>query len=154
LKRTGFPPELVARFFGGEMQPGDITAPFRGSDGRWSIFKLTSRRLQSENLTLDNPEVRKDAADTITNQRKQLVSAALLEVALREADIDNKLAESMLNSASSLSSQRPAGAATPVPAAPASSPSAAASPAANGNANPAGKSGGAGNAGAAANANR
>lgn len=130
LKRSGFPPDLIAKFFSNEMQPGDITAPYKGSDGRWSIFKLTSRRLQSENLTLDNPDVRKDAADTITNQRKQLASAALLEVALREAKIENKLAESMLNSASSLSSQRPAGAATPAAAPQSSASPAAASPSA------------------------
>ncbi|MDT7604635.1 MAG: hypothetical protein QOF61_2632 [Acidobacteriota bacterium] len=113
LKRAGFPAELIARFFGNEMQVGDYTPPTKGSDGRWSIWKLTSRRLQNENLTLDNPEVRKDAADTIINQRKQIVNAALLEVAMREAKIENKLAESMLNSANSLSSLRPAGAPAP-----------------------------------------
>ena len=127
LKRSGFPAELIAKFFGGEMQVGDITQPTKGSDGRWSIWKLTSRRLQSENLTLDRQEVRKDAADNIIDSRKQLVNAALLEVAMREAKIENKLAESMLNSANSLSSLRPAGAANP--AAPASSPAANPSPA-------------------------
>jgi parvulin-like peptidyl-prolyl isomerase len=113
LKRAGFPPDLIAKFFGNEMKIGDFTPPTKGSDGRMSIFKLTSRRLQNENLTLDTPEVRKDAADNIINQRKQLVNAALLEVALREARIENKLAESMLNGANSLSSLRPAGAAKP-----------------------------------------
>ncbi|MFL6229998.1 MAG: SurA N-terminal domain-containing protein [Pyrinomonadaceae bacterium] len=133
LKRAGFPPELISKFFSNEMQVGDITPPTKGSDGRMSIFKLTARRLQSENLTLDNPEVRKDAADTIINQRKQIVNAALLEVAMREAKIENKLAESMLNSANSLSSLRPAGAAPTTPAAPngAASPQASASPAAH-----------------------
>jgi hypothetical protein len=128
LKRSGFPPELIGKFFGNEMQIGDITPPTKGSDGRWSVWKLTSRRLQSENLTLDRAEVRKDAADNIVDTRKQLVNAALLEVALREAKIENKLAESMLNSANSLSSLRPAGAAAK-PAAPASSPAANSSPA-------------------------
>jgi parvulin-like peptidyl-prolyl isomerase len=126
LKRSGFPPELIGKFFGNEMQIGDITPPTKGSDGRWSVWKLTSRRLQSENLTLDRAEVRKDAADNIVDTRKQLVNAALLEVALREAKIENKLAESMLNSANSLSSLRPAGAAKP--AAPASSPAVNSSP--------------------------
>jgi peptidyl-prolyl cis-trans isomerase SurA len=130
LKRAGFPQELIAKFFGNEMQVGDYTPPTKGSDGRMSIWKLTSRRLQSENLTLDNPEVRKDAADTIINQRKQIVNAALLEVAMREAKIENKLAESMLTSANSLSSLRPAGAPTATPAA--ANPSSSASPAAHG----------------------
>jgi peptidyl-prolyl cis-trans isomerase SurA len=135
LKRAGFPQDLISKFFANEMQVGDITPPTKGSDGRMSIFKLTARRLQAENLTLDNPDVRKDASDKIVNQRKQLVNAALLEVAVREAKIENKLAESMLNSANSLSSLRPAGAATPgAPATGTSAtpaPSTSASPAAN-----------------------
>ena len=113
LKQAGFPADLIAKLFSNDMKVGDYTAPTRGSDGRWEIFKLTARRLQSENLTLDNPEVRKDAADSIVSQRKQIVNAALLEVAMREAKIENKLAESMLTNANSLSSLRPAGAATP-----------------------------------------
>ena len=133
LKRAGFPEDLVTRFFG-PMQPGDVTDPVRGPDGRWSIWKLTNKRLQAENLTLDNPQVRQDAANLIVSQRRQLLNAALLEVAMREAKIENKLAESMLNSAASLSSLRPAGAATPAqpPATPGASPAAttAASPAA------------------------
>lgn len=129
LKQAGFPEELTSRFFG-SMQPGDTTDPVRGPDGRWSIWKLTNKRLQAENLTLDNPQVRQDASNLIVSQRRQLLNAALLEVAMREAKIENKLAESMLNSASSLSSLRPAGA-----AAPAQSP--AASPAATTNASPA-----------------
>lgn len=127
LKRAGFPGDLVSKFFGNEMQVGDITAPTKGSDGRMSIFKLTQRRLQSENLTLDNPEVRKDASDNIVNQRKQLVNAALLEVAMREAKVENKLAESMLTGANSLSSLRPAGAAQPGGNAPATATSPATS---------------------------
>ncbi len=125
LKRAGFPDDLISRFFG-SMQTGDVTPPIKGSDGRWSIWKLSSKRLQAENLTLDNPQVRQDASNSIISQRKQIMNAALLEVALREAKIENKLAESMLASASSLSSLRPAGAATP-PAPPA--PSATAAPA-------------------------
>jgi len=144
LKQSGFPPDLIARFFSG-MEVGGYTAPIQSS-GRWTIFKLTDRRLQSENLTLDNPEVRKDATDNILNQRKQILNAAMLEVAMREAKITNSLAQDMLNSSTSLSSLRPAGsrpAATPPPAnspAPAAnsnsanaSPATSASPAANSN---------------------
>jgi parvulin-like peptidyl-prolyl isomerase len=144
LKQSGFPPDLIARFFSG-MEVGGYTAPIQSS-GRWTIFKLTDRRLQSENLTLDNPEVRKDATDNILNQRKQILNAAMLEVAMREAKITNSLAQDMLNSSTSLSSLRPAGsrpAATPTPAnspAPAAnsnsasaSPATSASPAANSN---------------------
>lgn len=111
LKKSGFPPELTAQFFGG-MQVGNYTAPIQSS-GRWTIFKLTERRLQSENLTLDNPDVRKDATETILNQRKQILNAAMLEVAIREAKITNNLAQDMLNSSTSLSSLRPAGGSRP-----------------------------------------
>ncbi|HEX8634625.1 MAG TPA: SurA N-terminal domain-containing protein [Pyrinomonadaceae bacterium] len=107
LKQSGFPPELIARFFSG-MEIGSYTAPIQSS-GRWTIFKLTDKRLQSENLTLDNPDVRKDATENILNQRKQILNAAMLEVAMREARITNNLAQDMLNSSTSLSSLRPAG---------------------------------------------
>lgn|GEM_PF-220972 len=142
LKKAGFPADLIAKFFG-PMQTGDITAPVKGSDGRYEIFKLTAKRLQTENLTLDNPDVRKDITDTINNQRKQLMNAALLEVAMSEAHIENKLAQDTMNNAAALSSLRPAGAATPAPtpaasASPAAaSPSATAAPAASVSASPA-----------------
>ncbi|MCA1575593.1 MAG: peptidyl-prolyl cis-trans isomerase, partial [Acidobacteria bacterium] len=140
LKQSGFPPELIKSFFS-DMQVGNYTAPIQSS-GRWTIFKLTDRRLQSENLMLDNPDVRKDATENILNQRKQILNAAMLEVAMREAKITNNLAQDMLNSSTSLSSLRPAGSrpatmATPAvnPAAPTSSPSA--SPATGATASPA-----------------
>jgi parvulin-like peptidyl-prolyl isomerase len=130
LKQSGFPQDLIGRFFG-EMQVGSYTAPIQSS-GRWTIFKLTDKRLQSENLTLDNPEVRKDATDSILNQRKQILNAAMLEVAMREARITNNLAQDMLNSPTSLSSLRPAGSRPPATT-PAASPAtgAAATPAAS-----------------------
>lgn len=131
LKQAGFPADLTAKFFG-PMQTGDITAPVKGSDGRYEIFKVTTKRLQTENLTLDNPDVRKDITDAINNQRKQLMNAALLTVATSESKIENKLAQDMMTNASTLSSLRPAGAATPKPAAPTASPTTAASPAATG----------------------
>ena len=129
LKKNGFPPDLIAKFFG-PMQTGDITPPFKDSKGRWDIFKLTNKHLQTENLTLDNPEVRKDITERINNQRKQLMEAALVEVAMNEAKIENKLAQDMMNNPDTLRSSRPAGAPTATPAAsPNASPSA--SPATN-----------------------
>ncbi|HKP72538.1 MAG TPA: SurA N-terminal domain-containing protein, partial [Pyrinomonadaceae bacterium] len=56
LKQTGFPQDLIGKFFSG-MEVGSYTAPVL-SGNRWTIFKLTEKRLQSENLTLDNPQVR------------------------------------------------------------------------------------------------
>jgi peptidyl-prolyl cis-trans isomerase SurA len=132
LKTNGFPPELISNFFG-SMQVGDYTQPvnFRG---KWYIFKLEEKRLQTENLTLESPGVRQQITQGLTNQRKQILNAALLETAINEARIVNNLAANMINNPSNLG-LRPAGESAPAPQqsqtqAPAASP-AATSPAAS-----------------------
>jgi parvulin-like peptidyl-prolyl isomerase len=149
LKENNFPPDLISNFFG-SMQVGDYTQPtfFRG---KWYIFKLADKRLQTENLTLESPGVRQQITQALTNQRKQILNAALLEVAINEARIVNNLASNMLNNPGNLG-LRPAGEGTPATQQPsqaaptqapsqqpASTPSAASSPVgvrpANGNAN-------------------
>ena len=107
LKNNNFPPELIARFFG-PMQVGDYTEPVRFGSGKWYIFKLAEKRLTTENLTLESPGVRQQITQGLTNQRKQILNAALLEVAMNEAKISNNLAANMLNSPSNLG-LRPAG---------------------------------------------
>lgn len=129
LKKNNFPPDLIAKFFG-PMQVGDITAPFKDSKGRWDIFKLTAKHLQTENLTLDDPAVHKDIIDRITNQRKQIVTAAYVETAMNDAKIENKLAQDLVNNPNSLSSLRPAGAPTTAASTPAATATPNASPAA------------------------
>jgi peptidyl-prolyl cis-trans isomerase SurA len=134
LKENGFPPELVASLLG-SMQVGDYTQPtfFRG---KWYIFKLAGKRLQTENLTLDsqvapNQTVRQQIAQGLTNQRKQILNAALLEVAMNEARIVNNLAANMLNNPGNLG-LRPAGGNAPATQQPSQAPSqqpAASSPA-------------------------
>lgn len=136
LKQNGFPQELVSQLFGSEMQAGSYTAPVRFGNGKWYIFKLKRKQLQTENLTLDSPGVREQITNALLNQRKQILNAALLEVAMNDAKIVNNLATNMLNSPSNLSGPRPAGAtapgASPSPAATtAPSPQAAATPAAS-----------------------
>lgn len=125
LRTNGFPPELISNFFG-SMQVGDYTQPanFRG---KWYIFKLAEKRLQTENLTLESPGVRQQITQGLTNQRKQILNAALLEVAINEARIVNNLAANMINNPGNLG-LRPAGeGSTPQqPAAPAASPAASA----------------------------
>lgn len=115
LRRTNFSPELVSSLFG-SMQVGDYTQPTRFADGKWYIFKLAERRLQTENLTLDSPGVRQQITQGLTNQRKQILNAALMETALNEAKIVNNLAANMLNNPSNLG-LRPAGASSSQPAA-------------------------------------
>lgn len=105
LKGRGFPPDLINKFF--TMQVGQFTDPVQSS-GRWVIFKLSERRNQSENLTLDSPGVRQQIAEALTNQRKQLVNQALVEVAMNDAKVVNNLANNMLANPSNLSGLRPA----------------------------------------------
>ncbi len=101
LKQNGFPPELVARFFG-PMQVGDLIEPVRFNSGKWYIFKLEEKRLQTENLTLESPGVRQQITQALVNQRKDILNTALLEVAMYEAKIVNSLAGNMLSNPSNL----------------------------------------------------
>ena len=101
LKNNNFPPELVSSFFG-PMQVGDYTQPTRFSSGKWYIFKLAAKRLQTENLTLESPGVRQQITQGLTNQRKQILNAALMETAMNDARIVNNLAANMLNNPSNL----------------------------------------------------
>lgn len=119
LRENNFPPELVSNLMG-SMQVGDYTQPtfFRG---KWYIFKLAEKRLQNENFTLDSPGVRQQITQALTNQRKQVLNAALLEVAINEARIVNNLAANMLNNPGNLG-LRPAGEATPAQQQPAQAP--------------------------------
>ena len=107
LKTTGFPPDVIAQLFGPTMQAGSFTNPVKfGSPqypaGRWYIFKLQEKRLQTENLTLESPGVRPQITQALTNQRKEILNAALLEVAQTDAKIVNNLAQNMLNSPGNL----------------------------------------------------
>ena len=97
------------------MQVGDYTQPTICSSGKWYIFKLAEKRLQTENLTLESPGVRQQITQGLTNQRKQILNAALLETAINEAKIVNNLAANMLNNPSNLG-LRPAAEWAPVDA--------------------------------------
>ncbi len=101
LKNNGFPADLVSNFFG-PMQVGDYTPPVRFPSGKWYIFKLAEKRLQTENLTLESPGVRQQITQGLTNQRKQILNAALLEVAINDAKIVNNLAANMINNPGNL----------------------------------------------------
>jgi peptidyl-prolyl cis-trans isomerase SurA len=121
LKQNGFPPELVSKLF--SMQVGDITDPVRFNSGKWYIFKLEEKRLQTENLTLESPNVRQQITQALIKQRKDILNAALVEVAMNEAKIVNNLADTMLSNPSNLG-LRPAssGAASPAASSAAATP--------------------------------
>jgi peptidyl-prolyl cis-trans isomerase SurA len=129
LRQNGFPPQLIEQFFG-PMQVGSFTAPVQ-MNKRWYIFKLQSKQLQNENLTFESPGVRQQITQALTKQRQDILNAALLDVAMSDAKIVNKLATDMLASPEKMSGLRQA---TPNTAAspgssPAASPQATASPA-------------------------
>jgi hypothetical protein len=84
------------------MQAGDITEPIRFASGKWYVFKLEEKRLQTENLTLESPNVRPQITQALINQRKDILNAALLEVAMNEAKIVNNMASTMLSNPSNL----------------------------------------------------
>jgi len=109
MKQAGFPAELIQRFFA--MNVGDVTPPIP-IGGRLSIFKLQSKRLESENLTKENPAVRDQIKQALINERKSLLNAVMVEVAMNEADVVNQLARSVLDSPGDLSGMRPATPAT------------------------------------------
>jgi len=94
LKQAGLPKELIDLLMG-PMQVGSFTEP-KQVNGRWYIFKLSEKRLQTENLTLESPGVRQQITQALTNQRKEILNAALLEVAMNEAKIVNTLSANML----------------------------------------------------------
>jgi peptidyl-prolyl cis-trans isomerase SurA len=130
LKQNGFPPELVTKLFA--MQVGDRTEPVRFNSGKWYIFKLADKRSQTENLTLESPGVRQQITQALTNQRKEILNAALLETAMNEAKVMNILASNMLTNPSNLG-LRPASPTAAASPAATQAPASAASPAANAN---------------------
>lgn len=135
LKQSNFPPEVVARLFG-PMEVGSFTDPVHFSNGRWYIFKLEEKRLTTENLTLESPNVRPQITQALVNSRKEILNAALLEVALTEAKVVNNLAAGMLGNPGNLGLRPASPGSAGVPAASPAASAAAASPAATTTASP------------------
>lgn len=106
LRQNRFPQAMISEFFG-SMPVGGITQPVRFEDGRFFIFKLTERRLQSEAQNLDSPGVRDQIKDLLINARQKILSDALGVVAMNEAKIENFLAQNMLNDPSMLGGMQP-----------------------------------------------
>ena len=84
MRQAGFPKDLTDSFMG-SMAVGSVTEP-KLLNNKWYIFKLQEKRLQTENLTLESQGVRQQITLELTNQRKQILNAALLEVAMNEAE--------------------------------------------------------------------
>ncbi|HXD34011.1 MAG TPA: SurA N-terminal domain-containing protein [Pyrinomonadaceae bacterium] len=135
LKSNGFPQDLVAKLLGA-MEVGSFTDPVHFNSGRWYIFKLEEKRLQTENLTLESPGVRQQITQALVNSRKEILNTALLEVALNEAKIVNNMAASMLANPGNLGLRPAAPGSIATPAASPAASAAAASPAAAATASP------------------
>ncbi|HBB94893.1 MAG TPA: hypothetical protein DC054_05840 [Blastocatellia bacterium] len=122
MKQAGLPKDIIDNLMG-SMQVGGFTEPKLVSN-RWYIIKLQEKRLQTENLTLESQGVRQQITVALTNQRKEILNAALGEVALSEAKIVNSFAANMLANPGNLG-LRPASADA---AKPAGTPAAGSSP--------------------------
>jgi peptidyl-prolyl cis-trans isomerase SurA len=145
LKQNAFPADLISKFFA--MQAGDKTDPVRFVNGKWYIFKLEEKRLQTENLTLESPNVRQQITQALTKQRSDILNGALLEVSMNESKIVNNMASTMLSNPSNLglrpassgavaSSPAASASTTPQSTSPSASPAAAASPKASASVKP------------------
>lgn len=140
LRQNGFPAELVGRLFN-TMKVGDITEPIHFPDGRWIIFKLTNRQLETKPLGLEDPGVRDQIKQGLIENRQTILQNALIRSAVSEAQVVNHLADDMLKDPNALGGNQPAtsGAASTPDASPtqSASPSATASPAPSAAATPA-----------------
>jgi parvulin-like peptidyl-prolyl isomerase len=105
LAQQGLPAGLGTQLMA--MNEGDFTTPTKDSAGRWHIFKLTQKRTESRELTLSDPEVRKQISDYIVGQRNQLVNAAMLTNSRDESKIENYLAQRMLENPNNFGVLRP-----------------------------------------------
>jgi peptidyl-prolyl cis-trans isomerase SurA len=129
LKQNGFPQEVITQLFD-TLSVGSYTAPVRFAspsfpNGRWYIFKLKRKQLQSENLTLDNPAVRQRIVEELTNQRKQVLNQAFIQIAMNDAKVVNNIAKNMVDNPGNLSGLRPASAGNSAPAQNANTPQSA-----------------------------
>ena len=113
-----FAPKVVA------LKEGEYTEPLKETNGRWHIFKMTGKRTETRQLSLDDPEVRKQIADEIRSQRASLLSSAIVAQARSEAKVENYLISDLIKNPNSLGVLRPVA----PPASPGASPAASGAP--------------------------
>lgn len=105
LGQIGFPVQLIQYFF--SMKEGDFTQPVAGSGGRFFIFKLTAKRTQEEQLSIDNPQVKAQISQLMVNQRKNILGTALRLAVLHQFPIENYLAQRILQNPDNFGFLRP-----------------------------------------------
>ncbi len=107
--KQAFPtrPEIVARLMT-QMTDGQYTEPLKDNlSGSWAIFKLNGRREKTENLSLENQEVRQSIIDNLTQQRQQVLFKALVVTALADANAKNYFAEQLAKDPKRISDMKP-----------------------------------------------
>jgi parvulin-like peptidyl-prolyl isomerase len=102
LKQT-FPPDIANNLF--SLNVGQMTAPIQGQDGRWHLFLVNGKREQTQEMTYD--QVKQQIAQTITQQRQQVVLSALLIDAVSSASIKNNLATQIIAHPDTFGALRP-----------------------------------------------
>lgn len=105
--KQSFSPQIASAFMSEEFKVGGVT-PAIPIAGKFYIFKLQDRVENDEELTLESPGVRQQIADSLVNNRKQLLSASYAAIAMEEAEIVNYLAQKVVDNPNELSGARPA----------------------------------------------
>jgi parvulin-like peptidyl-prolyl isomerase len=132
--KSNFGEQIAAGFMNPGFEVGRVTNALP-MQGKAYIFKLLERVERDENLTLENPAVRPQITQLLTDNRKQLLAASYQAIAMNEAKIENFLAKKVVDNPNELSGARPAGAANSNTAANANSNTAASNANANANTN-------------------
>jgi len=109
-----FGEQAAAGLMNPQMQPGKMTVA--RSQGKIFILKLQERSDKDEAMTLESPGVRQQVADSLVNNRKQLLAASYQAIAMNEASITNYLAQKVVANPNELSGARPAGSGSTTPA--------------------------------------
>lgn len=88
------------------MSPGQYTEP-KNIQGRWVIFKVNNKYEKEENLTLDNPDVRKSIVDNLTQQRQSVLLNSIVSLALAESNVKNYMIERLVDDPKRISDMKP-----------------------------------------------
>lgn len=102
--KQSFGDDVASKIMG--MSPGQYTEP-RNIQGRWVIFKVNQKYEKEENLTLDNPEVRKSIVDNLTQQRQSVLLNSIVSLALAESNVKNYMIERLVDDPKRISDMKP-----------------------------------------------
>lgn len=90
------------------LQNGQIIPKAIPLEGRILIVKLQRKQEKDEDLTLENPDVRKRVNELLINARKNLLWQSYTAMAINEAKVENFLAKKVVDNPNELSGARPA----------------------------------------------